>query len=40
MMDDLIYYEKELNKLEDLHLTENGKRGILEFTESLKTRVN
>jgi geranylgeranyl diphosphate synthase type II len=34
------YYTSALNKLEDLHLTENGKRGILEFTESLKTRVN
>jgi geranylgeranyl diphosphate synthase type II len=34
------YYTSALNKLEDLHLTEKGKTGILEFTESLKTRVN
>lgn len=34
------YYTSALNKLELLHLTERGKTGILEFTESLKTRVN
>jgi len=34
------YYTLALRKLENLNLTQSGKTGILEFTESLKTRVN
>jgi geranylgeranyl diphosphate synthase type II len=34
------YYTAALSKLENLNLTQIGKHGILEFTESLKTRVN
>jgi geranylgeranyl diphosphate synthase, type II len=34
------YYTSALSKLENLSVTQSGKAGIMEFTESLKTRVN